>query len=151
MNINQEFQKLIPALSEEEYNQLEQNIIADGCRDPLVVWNDTIVDGHNRYKICAENNIKFNTVQKEFDSESDVKMWMIINQFGRRNISNIQRVNLALIYKPLLAEQAEKNLHLSKGQGVKGLADLPKVKDPINTYLNLSFMVCFFCQGVTNY
>ena len=33
--INPEFQKLIPALSQEEYNQLEKNIIADGCRDHM--------------------------------------------------------------------------------------------------------------------
>jgi len=57
----------------------------------------------------------------------------------------IQRVNLALIYKPLLAEQAEKNLHLSKGQGVKGLSEVTKVKDPLSniTLSQGSFMACF--------
>jgi len=36
--IDKEFQALIPPLSAEEKQQLEANIVADGCRDPLVVW-----------------------------------------------------------------------------------------------------------------
>ena len=36
--IDPEFQALIPPLQAEERKQLEANIIADGCRDPLVVW-----------------------------------------------------------------------------------------------------------------
>lgn len=36
--IDPEFQALIPALQPEERSQLEANIVADGCRDPLVLW-----------------------------------------------------------------------------------------------------------------
>lgn len=36
--IDSEFEALIPPLSAEERAQLESNIVADGCRDPLVVW-----------------------------------------------------------------------------------------------------------------
>ena len=36
--IDPEFSQMISPLTEEEYRQLEANIIADGCRDPLVVW-----------------------------------------------------------------------------------------------------------------
>lgn len=36
--IDSEFQALIPPLSAEERAQLEANLLADGCRDPLVVW-----------------------------------------------------------------------------------------------------------------
>ncbi|MDX5584306.1 MAG: hypothetical protein QNK20_05165, partial [Aureibaculum sp.] len=57
--INQEFKKLIPKLSIEEFNQLEKNIISDGCRDPLVLWDDTIIDGHNRFEICNKHGIEF--------------------------------------------------------------------------------------------
>lgn len=85
LKINKEFQSLIPPLSIEEYQQLEKNIIADGCREPLVVWQGTIVDGHNRYKICTEHNIPFNIVEKQFDSEEDAIHWIILNLLGRRN------------------------------------------------------------------
>ncbi|MDX5584302.1 MAG: DNA methyltransferase [Aureibaculum sp.] len=105
--INPEFQKLIPKLSSEEFKQLEANIIADGCRDPLVLWDDTIIDGHNRFEICNKHGIEFDTASMEFKSESDVKIWMILNQFGKRNISNYQRAELALLLKPIIAEKAK--------------------------------------------
>ena len=43
IKINDNFKRLIPPLSESEYTELEQSILAEGCRDPLCVWNDTIV------------------------------------------------------------------------------------------------------------
>ena len=49
LQIDPHFKNLIRPLQRKEYLQLEQNILADGCRDPLIVWNGVIVDGHNRY------------------------------------------------------------------------------------------------------
>lgn len=36
--VDADFKALIPPLQQEERDQLEANLIADGCRDPLVVW-----------------------------------------------------------------------------------------------------------------
>ena len=55
--IDQEFQSLIPPLATGDLAQLEQNILADGCRDPIVLWTDVIVDGHNRFAICKRHKI----------------------------------------------------------------------------------------------
>lgn len=84
--IDKEFQSLIPPLSAEEKQQLEANIVADGCRDPLVVWGNTLIDGHNRYEICTRLGLSFQTVQKAFDSREDVADWMDSNALGRRNL-----------------------------------------------------------------
>ena len=59
IKIDQEFQSLIPPLSTDEYNQLEQNLIKDAIRDPLVLWNGTLIDGHNRYDISQKHNLEF--------------------------------------------------------------------------------------------
>ena len=67
--IDDEFQVLIPQLSVDEFKILEENIRKDGCRDPLVVWNGILVDGHNRYKICTKHNLEFNVVEKYFESK----------------------------------------------------------------------------------
>ena len=67
LKIDDEFANLIPPLIPDEYNRLEQSIIAEGCRDAIIVWNDIIVDGHNRYKICKANSIEFQTVKKKFN------------------------------------------------------------------------------------
>ena len=94
MQVKKEFKELIPRLTEEEYSQLEANIIKDGCRDPLVVWNDTLIDGHNRYEICTKNNIKYKTVEKKFEDEDDVINWILLNQLGRRNLTDLQRKDI---------------------------------------------------------
>lgn len=91
MKIDKEFKNLIPKLSDEEYRQLEENIIAEGCREALIVWNDILIDGHNRYQVCTKNNIKYETIEKKFDNREEVKMWIIKNQFGRRNLSLYDR------------------------------------------------------------
>lgn len=105
LKIDEEFKSLIPPLSDEEFSQLEENIKTDGCRDALVVWQGMIVDGHNRYKICQENDIPFKTEEKEFSGKEAAVEWIIRNQFGRRNLTLAQRSKLALRLKPSILQQ----------------------------------------------
>lgn len=85
--IDPEFKAFIHSLKTEEYAQLEQNIKDEGCRDPLVLWGNVLVDGHNRYEICTRHGIAFNTVSKEFKDRDAVMDWMDANQLGRRNLT----------------------------------------------------------------
>jgi len=87
IQIDPELKALIPPLSPDELAQLEANIIADGCRDPLVVWNGVLVDGHNRFDICSRNGIVFKTVALDLPDRAAVEDWMDSNQLGRRNLS----------------------------------------------------------------
>jgi len=96
IQIDTEFQSLIPPLSAEEKAQLEANIVADGCRDPLVVWGEILIDGHNRYEICTRLGLPFETVVKEFDSRVHARIWMRQLQRGRRNLSDGWLIELAL-------------------------------------------------------
>lgn len=109
LQINQEFKRLIPPLSVEEFNQLEANCLADGIRDAIITWNGFIIDGHNRYEIAQKHGLKFNAESKEFESENDVKEWMINNQFGRRNLSNYQRSVLALELESVFKAKAKES------------------------------------------
>jgi hypothetical protein len=115
IKIDKEFQSLIPPLSQDEYKQLEANVISDGCRDALVVWQGTLIDGHNRYRICTEHNIPFQTVEKKLDSREDVIQWIILNQFGRRNLSPGNRSILALRLEPIIRGKAKDNQIKSGG------------------------------------
>jgi ParB family chromosome partitioning protein len=90
--IDDEFQGLIPPLSEIERLQLEQNIKVEGCRDPLVVWltesgDEILIDGHNRFEICERLGVQFRTVGLEFANRTEVLDWIYRNQLGRRNLS----------------------------------------------------------------
>lgn len=114
--IDKEFQALIPPLSAEEKQQLESNIAADGCRDPLVMWNGTLIDGHNRYEICTRLDLPFQVVCHDFNSRDDATEWIINNQFGRRNLSDYQRGVLALRMKPIIEARALANMAARKGE-----------------------------------
>lgn len=109
MNIDLEFKGLIPALTAEEYRGLERSLTTEGCRDALVTWQDTLIDGHNRYEICNKYAIPYKTVGKVFDSRDNVREWIILNQFGRRNLSAYDRSLLALKLKPIYVEKAKVN------------------------------------------
>ena len=115
MVIDKEFENLLPPLSEEDYKGLEESIKADGCRDPLVVWGDTLVDGHNRYKICTQNNISYQIVKRDFPDREAVILWIIINQMSRRNLTPFQRSELALRLKPKLTQEAKERMVTSTG------------------------------------
>lgn len=107
MKIKKEYKTLIPPLSPEEYKYLEENVVKDGVREPLVLWGDVLIDGHNRYEICRKHGIPYETVNKDFKSDEEAKRWIILNQFGRRNLTKFQRSELALKLKPMLAAQAK--------------------------------------------
>lgn len=109
MKIDAEFQSLIPPLTFEEKKMLEESILSEGCRDAIVVWNDTIIDGHNRYEICTKHNIPFEIVNRDFDSRNDAIEWIIKNQFGRRNLPLHERARLALRLKSVITEKAKSN------------------------------------------
>jgi hypothetical protein len=87
MKINEEYKELLYPLKPEEYQSLEMSILKEGCLIPIVLWNDTIVDGHNRYEICQKHNIEFKTIQKEFKDDLEAKLWILNNQLGRRNLT----------------------------------------------------------------
>jgi len=94
MQILQELESLIPLLSNEEFKQLERNILEEGIREPLITWNGILIDGHNRYRIAQEHDINYETLEKEFDNINDVKIWMVNNQLGRRNLQDFVKGEL---------------------------------------------------------
>lgn len=89
--VDAEFEKLIPPLTPDEYAQLEQNLLADGCQDSLKVWrndgNIILIDGHNRLKICNEHGLKYNVEELVLPDRDAAMNWMDANQLGRRNLT----------------------------------------------------------------
>jgi DNA modification methylase len=112
MEILQQFKELIPPLSNEEYKQLEANCLDEGIREPILTWNNYIIDGHNRYNIAKQWNLEFETKSKNFNTIEDVKIWMLDNQFGKRNLSDAQRY---------LNRNEKRKLLKEKGKQTQGL------------------------------
>ncbi len=124
--INEALRAFIDPLTEDEYAALESSLLAEGCRDALVLWEDLLVDGHNRYAICRKHGIPYKTIQNtSFRSLDDVYLWMIDNHLGRRSVSDFQRGVLALRKKEILAAR------LAQASDKPGLAGAtPSAEDP---------------------
>jgi uncharacterized membrane protein YobD (UPF0266 family) len=106
--INPAFAKLIPPLTHTEKYRLEKNLKKEGCRDPLVIWNGILIDGHNRYKYCTEHTIPFKVVERHFSDDDEANLWMIDNQLARRNLNKTATLLLEDERKKIVARQNKK-------------------------------------------
>jgi hypothetical protein len=114
IRIDPEFRDWVMPLSQEEYSQLEANLLAEGCRDALIVWisdpvlQPTLLDGHHRYAICKAHNLPYRIDFKKFPDREAAKNWIILNQIGRRNVTPEQRTYLmGKLYRETKKEQGE--------------------------------------------
>jgi len=87
LKIDPEFKNLIRPLTDEERFNLETNLKVNGCIEPIVVWNMTILDGHNRYEICTKHDIVFDIHSIDLPDRDAAMDWIDRNQIGRRNLS----------------------------------------------------------------
>lgn len=103
IRIDEGLRAYIDPLTDDEREALERSLLAEGCRDALVLWGDLLVDGHNRYALCMKHGITFETRQNtRLQSMQDVHLWMIENHLGRRSVSDFQRGVLALRKQAIL-------------------------------------------------
>ena len=110
LKVDDEFKNLIQPLTDDELEQLEKNILDDGeVREPLVVWNGVILDGHNRYSILQKHpDIPFKTLEMIFLSRNEALIWIINNQLGRRNLNKADAIMLSQRKTAIIAEEAKK-------------------------------------------
>jgi ParB-like chromosome segregation protein Spo0J len=96
LTIDAEFQSLIAPLTPQEFDLLRAQILEQGCLQPLCVWKTEdgqriLLDGHNRLRICTDDNRRFNTVNIRLASRDHAKLWILEHQAGRRNLTDDQR------------------------------------------------------------
>lgn len=134
--IDKEFEELLPVLTLDEFDKLENSILKDGLLDPIKIWQDPkteqwlIIDGHNRYNILKKNNIKLRywcdykiLYKEELPTRGDVKQWMLDQQLGRRNLSEAERYEIIQKFKTVIKQKAKEN----QSSGGKGLSNLSRV------------------------
>lgn len=140
-HVDEGLRKLIPPLSEAELQQLEANLVRDGCRDPLVIWNEkgVLLDGHHRYAICSRLTIPYRTERLKLPDRKAAQAWVIQNQFGRRNLTPMVRGELALKLEPLIAETAKaRQRDGGKKKLVQNSAQAGKTRDTVAKVAGIS-------------
>ncbi|HZW20239.1 hypothetical protein [Noviherbaspirillum sp.] len=106
--IDPELKSFLTSLTTDEYAALEQSLLAEGCRHPLVTWNGILIDGHHRYEICKRHGIPFHVVEHgRLDSRESVLLWMLQMQLSRRNLTDYQRIEMATKQEELIAARAK--------------------------------------------
>jgi len=136
--IDPEFKTLVRRLTEAEYSALEASIVAEGCRDALVIWRGygIIVDGHNRYDICQKHGIAFRVEERDFPDRQAVKVWILKNALARRNLTDGERFEVAILLKDALVQTGREKMSAGGGDkkseaaksglSLNDKADLPK-------------------------
>lgn len=134
IRISDELRAYVDPLTSHEYDALERSILAEGCRDALVVWGDILIDGHNRYTICQKHGIPFNTVQNDkFGTIEDVMLWMIDNHLARRSVSDFQRGMLALRKKAILSARVKAQKESEPEAAPESAAEPVQERPPLAT------------------
>lgn len=123
LNIDPDFRDIICPMTQAEKLQLEDNILADGCREPIIVWNNTIIDGHNRYDICHRHGIPFGIREIQFDYKEAAIAWICSNQLGRRNLTEETR-------KFLIGMQYESEKVANTMRNAQGINQYTEIEKP---------------------
>jgi hypothetical protein len=132
LRINERFKDACPSLSEDEFERLESLIVKDGVIfNPILIWNDVIVDGHNRYNIAKKHKIEFTTNEISFESDEEAIFWIKENAISQRNLNDYQRSVLVLELEDYYKGKAKerKVARLKKGNEIPDVEILPPRKN----------------------
>lgn len=133
LKIDPELRDLLPPLADDEYKQLEKNIVDNGFDKnfPIMEWHGFIVDGHNRYSICRKHNIDYTIGTLAYETKEEVMRWMLDIQLGRRNLTPIQRISVAEKHRALFEAQAkERQIQSGIEYGKGGTKVTPEMVEP---------------------
>lgn len=121
LTIDREFRDACPYPSDEELRLLRESIVSDGCREPIIYWENApdkdnpVIDGHTRHNICTKEKKTFQTKGMKFKERDAVLEWIWRNQLGRRNLTDAQRhIIRGQIYNAMKGKQGGDRK--SKGQ-----------------------------------
>ena len=95
LTIDETIRRTLIPLREDELQLLEQSVLAEGIRDPLVAWNRNgeyvLLDGHHRYELAQKHGLTFSTIGLQFNNREEAIQWVLQNQLARRNLTDEQR------------------------------------------------------------
>jgi N6-adenosine-specific RNA methylase IME4 len=84
--------KLFPAMPEDQFNALVEDIREHGQREPVVLYEGKILDGRHRYRACRALDVSFSHVEYVGD---DPLGFVISHNLTRRHLDESQRAMIA--------------------------------------------------------
>src|SRR5262249_575840 len=86
--LDPELEHLLPR-SPDEVARLEQSLLAHGCEEPLVVWEEKkiLIDGYTRYRLLSLLGRPYAVKVRSFAGREAVKDWIYETHYGRRSLT----------------------------------------------------------------
>src|SRR5262245_61093952 len=98
------FAEMLPMMNEAEFAALEADIVANGVRDDIDLYEGKILDGRNRYAIARKHKLPFNT--RAFKGAPEEALNHVYSRANRRNLTDSQKACAAVHFDAQFAEQA---------------------------------------------
>ena len=76
LKTDRRFMNLTIPFNEKEMEKLEASLLHHGCIEPIYVWNDVILDGHKRYKLCSYEEIEYEIKNMSFETVDEAMLWV---------------------------------------------------------------------------
>lgn len=99
--------ELIPAMSDEEFTELRDDIRENGLREPVTLYKGKLLDGRHRARACEELGLEPATREYEGDAPAD---YVISLNLRRRHLTVGQRAMAALALLDYETEEASKRM-----------------------------------------
>lgn len=119
--VNVIFKDALPALSEQEVDSLRLSLKENGyVGPPIVLYGNTILDGHYRYMLCEELGIECPVQRIDFSSDTQALVWRVFSQLAQRNLNKAQKIQLAVKHKEvfkLAAKERQRQAGRDFGRG----------------------------------
>lgn len=123
IKLKEEYKKLVPRPSSEDYAKLIDDIRVKGIEDPIILnQKNIIVDGYTRYDIALTLDIDDIPVSvKTFATEKEEKEYCIRKALLRRHLTIAQKAVLGLALLEIEEKKAKKRQEATRlvGKGVQ--------------------------------
>lgn len=141
LQIDPEFKRLSVPFSVEEERRLEKSLMMEGCKDPIVVWNGCILDGHKRYEVCSYEEIEYETVHMDFATREEAIIWVCKKRMekltpddvmykylgGRRYVC--EKIRAQAIRKERRKQELEAGTQPNTGTAPSGRVSIPLARE----------------------
>ena len=129
IDINPEYEKLVPPLQENEFNELKQSIKESGQWIPIIVNQDNVLlDGHHRLKACNLLGVEPRLTTRVFKTKAEEIIFVGECNLKRRQLDPMQRIQIVKSLEPYYEERAKSRQLIGKTLG-KNFPEVGRVRE----------------------
>jgi hypothetical protein len=110
ITLDPEFRELLPRSAPDEQRALEEVLLRDGCREPLIVWPCAgrllLLASYEQFPTLKQHRLPFRVVEQPLATRDEAELYIIKYQLAKKNLTT-----LGASYLRGLRYRAEKRPH----------------------------------------